>query len=403
MGGTKRRRPVQQEDTTTNTAMASAGLRTRNSAKDAESLTDGVLLANHDPNKTKNTDDNSNHSNGVILPWIGFGTYKLGKTTAKESTYQALRAGYRCIDTAFIYGGETTERQVGQAIQEAIQEGSLQRNELVVQTKHWRKYHGYEPTLQCLNLSLQRLQLEYIDIWLIHWPGPAWSTMNRRKDAIEEHGPWHYATHSKEDLPTLRADTWRAMETALREGKVKAIGVSNFSIAHLERLKQTATIWPPAVNQIECHPLYPQMELLAYCKKEGIVVQAYASLGGQDAGKNFWQKLYPNKKGEAPVTKLLNAPPVLALTKQVNRTPAQVLLRWALDKNIAVVPKSSSPQRMQENAAIFDFSLTTKQIEELEQDLTKRVHEAAITGGDSVEAMARLCWRSDPLRLLNFD
>jgi diketogulonate reductase-like aldo/keto reductase len=355
--------------------------------KDTQSLSDGVRLANSE----------------VVLPWISFGTYKLGKTTARESTYQALREGYRCIDTAFIYGGETTETQVGLAIQDAVQERILERNQVIVQTKHWRKYHGYEPTLECLNLSLKRLQLDYIDIWLIHWPGPAWSTMTRRKDAIDEHGPWHYATHSKEDLPTLRADTWRAMETALKDGKVKSIGVSNFSIAHLERLKQTATVWPPAVNQIECHPLYPQEALLGYCAKEGIAVQAYASLGGQDAGKNFWQKLYPPTKGEAAATKMLNAPPVAALANHVSRTPAQVLLRWALEKNITVVPKASSPQRLKENRPIFDFSLTQEQIRELEHELAQRVQRAAETEGDTAENMARLCWRSDPLRMLDFD
>lgn len=311
--------------------------------------------------------------------------------------------GYRCIDTAFIYGGETTETQVGLAIQDAMEKGILERKDLVVQTKHWRKYHGYEPTLKCLELSLKRLQLNYIDIWLMHWPGPAWTTMNRRKDLITQNGPWHYAAHSKEDLPTLRSDTWRAMETALKEGKVKAIGVSNFSIAHLERLKETATIWPPAVNQIECHPLYPQTELLEYCATEGIVVQAYASLGGQDAGKSFWRKVYPHTKGEEPVTKLLNAPPVLALSKEVERTPAQVLLRWAIEKNLTLVPKSSSSERMVENATIFDFSLSVEQIQTLEAELERAISAAATNEGESVTGMTRLCWRNDPLRLLDFD
>jgi aldehyde reductase len=315
-----------------------------------------------------------------------------------------LKQGYRCIDTAFIYGGETTETQVGLAIQDALQQGILgDRKDLVIQTKHWRNYHGYEPTLQCLELSLKRLQVEWIDVWLMHWPGPAWNTMGRRKDVIAKDGPWQYASHSKDDLPMLRAETWRAMEKALEEGKVKAIGVSNFSVAHLERLKQTATIWPPAVNQIECHPLYPQKELLEYCAEEGIVVQAYASLGGQDAGKAFWKKVYPPKKGEQPVTKLLNSPPVLNLSKEVDRTPAQVLLRWALEKNLALVPKSSSPERMSENASIFDFSLSLEQMERLESALANAIAEAASKEGESVADMARLCWRNDPLRLLDFD
>ena len=370
------------------TAIQVASFRATSTGREAQSLTDGVQLAG-----------------GVILPWIGYGTYKLGKTTARELTLEALKQGYRCIDTAFIYGGETTETQVGLAIQDAMDQGILERQDLVLQTKHWRKYHGYEPTLQCLNLSLKRLQLNHIDVWLMHWPGPAWTTMTRRKDDIAEHGPWHYAVTSQGHLPALRSETWRAMETALQEGKVKAIGVSNFSVAHLKRLKETATVWPPAVNQIECHPLYPQSELLEYCKQEGIVVQAYASLGGQDAGKTFWKKVYPPKKGAESVTKLLNTPPVSTLSKQVERTPAQVLLRWALEKNLTFVPKSSSPERMVENANIFDFCLTKEQMNKLETQLVGAVSEAAKREGEdaSVQGMARLCWRNDPLRLLDFD
>ena len=356
------------------------------SAKEAKTLNDGAKL-----------------SNGAILPWVGFGTYKLGKQSSRKCTLEALRHGYRLIDTAFIYGGETTETQVGLAIQDAISEGILCRDDVVVVTKHWRKYHGYEHTLECLRLSLKRLQLEAIDLWLMHWPGPAWKTMNRRKDAMAEHGPWHYAAHSKEDIPKLRSETWRAMEDAFKSGKVKAIGVSNFSIAHLERLKKTATIWPPAVNQIECHPLYPQRELLEYCQKEGIVVQGYASLGGQDAGKSFWKKLYKTPGKKKAVTKLLNTPPVLELADELDKTPAQILLRWALEQNVACIPKSSTPERMIENSEIFDFSLNPDQVDALETQLRQALTSAAECEEERVEAMERLCWRSDPLRLLDFD
>lgn len=354
-------------------------------ARDATSLVDSVEL-----------------SQGNKLPWVGFGTYKVDKTKCRSITLKALQQGYRLIDTAFIYGGETCETQVGLAIQDAISEGILQRKDLVLQSKHWRKYHGYEPTMECLRLSLKRLQLDYIDVWLIHWPGPAWNTMNRRNDLLEEHGPWFYATHNQEDLPSIRAETWRAMEDAVKAGKIKAIGVSNFSINHLEQLKKTATIWPPAVNQIECHPMFPQTDLVRYCEKEGIVVQAYASLGGQDVGKSFWRKLYNKPKKEA-VTKLVNSPPVIALAQEVKRTPAQVLLRWALEKNIAIVPKSSSIERMEENSNIFDFSLSTKQMESLESQLQSAIATVAEEEGESIEAISRLCWRRDPLRNLDFD
>jgi diketogulonate reductase-like aldo/keto reductase len=198
------------------------------------------------------------------------------------------------------------------------------------------------------------------------------------------------------------------MEDAVRDGKVKAIGVCNFTIRHLERLKKTATIWPPAVNQIECHPLFPQKELVDYCRKEGIIVQAYSSLGGQDAGKKFWRTLYPptkkrGKNSPEPVTKLSNSPPVLALAAETNRTSAQVLLRWGLDKNFALVPKTSSKERMIENLEILDFSLSAAQIEKLENELQNALKKAAILENKEVESMARLCWRNDPLRDLLFD
>ena len=358
-------------------------------AKDATSLTDGVSLGN----------------GAVVLPWVGYGTYKIGKDIARESILNAFRHDYRCIDTAFVYGGETTETNVGLAIQDAISEGTIKsRDDVFITTKHWRSYHGYEPTFNCLDKSLKRLNVDKIDLWLVHWPGPAYNTMSRRKDLLAEHGPFHFAKHSEEDLPQLRSETWRAMEDSVKDGKVNAIGVSNFSISHLEALKKTATIWPPAVNQIECHPLYPQTELVEYCQKEGIVVQAYASLGGQDAGKKFWKQLYKPEKGtKGGVTKLVNSPPVLELAKQVQKSPAQVLLRWALEKNIAIIPKSSSTERMDENSHLFDFSLSQDEMNRLDSQLQAALAEAAETEEADIDSMARLCWRNDPLRSLDFD
>ena len=242
----------------------------------------------------------------------------------------------------------------------------------------------------------------------MHWPGPAFNSMNRRNDLIAKHGPWYYAVHSQEEMPHLRAETWRAMEDAVRSGKVKAIGVCNFSIKHLECLKKTATIWPPAVNQIECHPLFPQRELVDYCRKEGIIVQAYSSLGGQDVGKKFWRTLYPpsklrRKNSPPPVTKLSDTPPVLALAEETNRSSVQVLLRWGLENNFALVPKTSSKERMVENLEVLDFSLSTAQMERLENELQTALAEAAKRENKEVESMARLCWRNDPLRDLHFE
>jgi diketogulonate reductase-like aldo/keto reductase len=341
------------------------------SATEARHLTDGALLS-------------SIHEN-VVMPWVGFGTYKLGKKHAYQATFDALNSGYRCIDTAFIYASETTERNVGTALQTFLEErqDSLSREDVFIITKHWRKYHGYDATTKCLNTSLKRLQLEYIDLYLMHWPGPAWTTMNRKKSEMETHGKWHYAAHKQQDMVSIRAETWRAMEDALRKGKVRAIGVSNFTVQHLETLKTTATIWPPAVNQVECHPLYPQDELIEYCHKEGIVFQAYAAIGGQDASNVQWTELLGGNT-------LMTCPVVQEIATSVHKTPAQVLLRFALQRQCAVTPKTVSPERMLENSQVFDFTLSRAQMEAL-HDL------------EAPEERGRLCWKSDPLRMLDFE
>lgn len=332
----------------------------------AKSLTDGVAL-----------------SDKVILPWMAFGTYKL--TDPETVTLQAFRAGYRGIDTAFCYGGEKTEKAVGRAIHTAIESGLVKRNELCVVTKQWRKYHGYEATKKCFAMSLKRLQLDYIDIYLIHWPGPAHSTMNRRKDVIETDGPWAYATTTAKDLPKLRAETWRAMEDLYKEGKIRAIGVSNFTVAHLETLKTTAKVWPPAVNQVECHPLFPNNELREYCQQEGIVLQAYAVLGGQDGSKRKWGEI---NDGES----LLECQTVtdMAAQEKGDRTPGQVLIRYALQRDCAVVVKASTSGRLEENAQ----ALTSKELSKEEMSSL----DALDRGPDG-----RLCWAREPLRNLEFD
>lgn len=194
------------------------------------------------------------------------------------------------------------------------------------------------------------------------------------------------------------------MEDACRKGLVKAIGVSNMKIQHLQKLKETAKLWPPAVNQVELHPLYPQQELLEYCQKEGIVVQAYSSLGGQDTGKAAWSKLLGTGKQlskKAEKTDLLNAGPVIELATKYKKTPAQILLRWGLERGCALIPKTASKERLSENAAIFDFSLSKEEVDELQRSLLTKVQEN--NPGADVEEVTRLCWRKDPLRHLDFE
>lgn len=423
--------------------------RATETASQARSLTDGVMLPSYLYDDKLTSSPSPLPTTPVVLPWVGYGTYKLGKDHARSCTVEALKQGYRMVDTAFIYGGETTETQVGLAIEDAISKNILKngREDVVIVTKHWRKYHGYNETMECLRLSLSRLKVDYIDLYLIHWyvavalrffssfstralvsfisltslfppscsldcastvhrPGPAWNTMNRRNDEIGKHGPWHYATHSKEDMPRLRAETWRAMEDAMIAGKVRAIGCCNFTVKHLEQLKKTARLWPPAVNQIECHPIFPQQDILDYCAKEGIAVQAYSSLGGQDVGKKFWRSMYPLTKCQVKqkaVTTLTEAPPVVDLAQKVGKTPSQVLLRWALEKNLVLIPKTIRKERMIENANIFDFSLSNEDIAWLDDQLQQALADAARREGNDIQSMSRLAWRRDPLRDLNFD
>lgn len=403
-----------EEDETSPTPITDGIFRVT-TATEARSLTDGVCLSTLNEIKTV-SDDGGVHKrprveidhrnkrrSSVILPWLGFGTYRLGKQQALKATYQALQVGYRSIDTAFIYGGETTEGFVGQAVQQALAEQIIERREdIFITTKHWRKYHGYDASLECLALSLKRLKLDYVDLWLMHWPGPSYEARNRMDSAIDV-DPWQYATtKNPQDMIALRSETWRAMEDAYRQGLTRSIGVSNMSVSQLKNLKESATLWPPAVNQVELHPLRPQTELLEYCRKEGIVVQAYASLGGQDTGKAVWAKLLGDHAGSKNNNlNLMLSQPVIDLAKQLNATAAQTLLRWGLQHECVLIPKTSSKSRLEENARSLYLKMTQKQADSLRKSLLHTVE--ANNPDEQVDQLTRLCWRSDPLRHIDFD
>lgn len=390
-------------------------------------------------------DPNTRNPCNIDMPLIGFGTYKFkkGSGEAETAVIHALQVGYRSIDTAFIYGGEQTEKEVGRALGRctlanttsstttATSDGStkvvpvLCRKDIFLTTKQWRAYHGYEPTLQCFQKSLDRLQTDYVDLYLIHWPGPAYNTMNRRKDVMTESsdGPFVYAKqdHEMDQIQHLRAETWRAMEDLLYQGKCRAIGVSNFTIRHLEALKKTARVWPPAVNQIECHPYNPQRELVEYCKKEGIAVVAYASLGGQDTGKKRWNILGG---------KLLERLEIQEIGKRYNKTTAQVLLRWATQQGIGVIPKSGNVEHMKQSLEAVqgdwtpvgngdgddhdDDHISNRQQQQglTQEDMQiinnldqSKIVDANDDGNGDVRwnENTRLCWVRDPLKMLDFD
>ncbi|MDV7766916.1 aldo/keto reductase [Peribacillus sp. CSMR9] len=247
--------------------------------------------------------------NGVQMPQLGFGVFKVknGNETV-ESVKKAIEVGYCAIDTAAIYGNE---EGVGQAIREC----GVPREKLFITSKVWNTEQGYESTLKAFDDSLNRLGLEYLDLYLIHWPG---------KDKYLE--------------------TWKALEKLYKDGKVKSIGVSNFHVHHLENLLANSEV-KPVVNQIELHPLLTQVEIREYCAKHEIKVESWSPLG----------------RGN-----LLEEPTINHIAKKHGKSSAQVLIRWHLQNDLVVIPKSITPSRIEENAQVFDFSLSLNEMNQID-------------------------------------
>jgi diketogulonate reductase-like aldo/keto reductase len=241
-------------------------------------------------------------NNGIEMPQLGYGVWQVPDDEAERTVALALEAGYRSIDTAAVYGNE-------EGTGRAIAASGLPREDVFVTTKLWNSDHGYDATLRAFDASLARLGLDYIDLYLIHWPLPA-------RDAY--------------------VDTYKALEKLLADGRVRAIGVSNFLNEHLERLiAETSVI--PAVDQIELHPHLQQHAAREFHAEQGIATEAWSPLG---QGKG-----------------LLEVPAIVAIARKHGRTPAQVVLRWHIQLGNVVIPKSVTPSRIKENIEVFDFSL----------------------------------------------
>ncbi|WP_019890518.1 aldo/keto reductase [Streptomyces purpureus] len=241
-------------------------------------------------------------NNGVTMPQLGFGVWQIPDDEAERAVTTALEAGYRSIDTAAAYGNE---RGTGRAVTGS----GIPRDELFVTTKLWNNDHGFDPALRAFDASLDRLGLDHVDLYLIHWPVPS-------QDAF--------------------VDTYRAFEKIHAEGRARAIGVSNFLPRHLDRLVAETSV-EPAVNQIELHPQFQQAESRAAHSRYGIATEAWSPLG-QGRG-------------------LLEVPTVVAVARKHERTPAQVVLRWHLQLGNVAIPKSATPSRIRENLDVFDFTL----------------------------------------------
>lgn len=256
-----------------------------------------------------NLQDTTTLHNGIHMPWFGLGVFKVEEgSELVNAVKSAIKHGYRSIDTAAIYGNENG---VGQGIHEAIAETNLSREDLFITSKVWNEDLGYEATLAAYETSLTKLGLEYLDLYLIHWP-----VEGKYKEA------------------------WRALETLYKEGRVKAIGVSNFQVHHIEDLMKGATI-KPMVNQVELHPQLTQNELLNFCKEQGIQIEAWS----------------PLMQGQ-----LLDHPVLLEIANKHNKSVAQVILRWDLQHGIVTIPKSTKEHRIVENADVFDFELLAEDV-----------------------------------------
>jgi diketogulonate reductase-like aldo/keto reductase len=248
-------------------------------------------------------------SNGLKIPIIGLGTWQANGQQLEDAIIAALEMGYRHIDTAAFY---QNEEHVGNAIRRS----GIPREDIFVTSKLWNDQHGFDAALKAYENSRNKLGLTQLDLFLIHWP-----------------------------VPTLRRESWKALEQLYKAGEVRAIGVSNYMIAHLEELFALCDI-PPMVNQFEFHPFVHRLPLLEYCLKQNITVEAYS-----------------------PMTRAakLSDPRVGEIAAKYGKSPAQILIRWGLQHDVITLPKSINPHRIRENAAVFDFTLSPQEMDRLDQ------------------------------------
>ncbi|TCT18014.1 diketogulonate reductase-like aldo/keto reductase [Melghiribacillus thermohalophilus] len=247
--------------------------------------------------------------NGVKMPWVGLGVYKMkNDQEVVNAVKSALEIGYRSIDTAQFYDNE-------EGVGQAIKESGIPREEIFVTTKIWNTHQGYDLTLKTFEKSLEKLGMDYVDLYLVHWP-----------------------------VPGKYKETWKALEHLYEQKKVRAIGVSNFLIHHLEDLFQEAEI-KPMVNQVEFHPQLFQKDLLNFCNEHQILLEAWSPLA---RGKYFGD------------------PVLQELSQKYGKTPAQIMLRWDVQHGVVTIPKSTHVQRQKENADIFDFELTEEEMKALD-------------------------------------
>ena len=275
--------------------------------------------------------------NGDKLPSIGLGTWLSKKNEVYDAVVEAIRVGYRHIDCAYIY---QNEKEIGQAIQFSIKSGWVKREDLFITSKLWNSDHAPERVEVAIRKSLMDLQLDYLDLYLIHWPVAFKSEHEQAKDASDLLTP--------DEMPILT--TWQAMENCKKKGQAKHIGVSNFNIQKLQKLINEASI-KPELNQVELHPYFQQNELVDFCKENELLVTAYSPLGSRH--------LVHSEAG------LTREKIIVEIASKHACSPAQVLLAWGIERGIAVIPKSVHPIRIQENFKSINIQLSDEDIQQI--------------------------------------